>query len=57
MIRKLRVKLAAIIMAFVTVILACVMAAVLGLTRATLEHESLDMKIPPELSEFFLCLL
>ena len=43
MIRKLRVKLAAIIMAFVTVILACVMAAVLGLTRATLEHESLDM--------------
>ena len=43
MIRKLRVKLVAIIMAFVTVILACVMAAVLGLTRATLEHESLDM--------------
>lgn len=43
MVRKLRVKLAAIIMAFVTVILACVMAAVLGLTRATLEHESLDM--------------
>ena len=33
MIRKLRVKLVAIIMAFVTVILACVMAAVLGLTR------------------------
>lgn len=32
MIRKLRVKLVAIIMAFVTVILACVMAAVLGLT-------------------------
>ena len=43
MIRKLRVKLVAIIMAFVTVILACVMAAVLGLTRATLEHESLGM--------------
>ncbi len=43
MIRKLRVKLVAIIMAFVTVILACVMAAVLWLTRATLEHESLDM--------------
>lgn len=43
MIRKLRVKLVAIIMAFATVILACVMAAVLGLTRATLEHESLDM--------------
>ena len=43
MIRKLRVKLVAIIMAFVTVILACVMAAVPGLTRATLEHESLDM--------------
>ena len=43
MIRKLRVKLVAIIMAFVTVILACVMAAVLGLTRATLEHESIDM--------------
>ena len=43
MIRKLRVKLVAIIMAFVTVILACVMAAVLGLTRATLERESLDM--------------
>ena len=43
MIRKLRVKLLAIIMAFVTVILACVMAAVPGLTRATLEHESLDM--------------
>lgn len=43
MIRKLRVKLVAIIMAFVTVILACVMAAVLGLTRATLEHQSLDM--------------
>ena len=43
MIRKLRVKLLTIIMAFVTVILACVMAAVLGLTRATLEHESLDM--------------
>lgn len=38
MIRKLRIKLVAIIMAFVTVILACVMAAVLGLTRATLEH-------------------
>ena len=43
MIRKLRVKLVAIIMAFATVILACVMAAVLGLTRATLEHQSLDM--------------
>lgn len=43
MIRKLRVKLVAIIMTFATVILACVMAAVLGLTRATLEHESLDM--------------
>ena len=43
MIRKLRVKLVAIIMAFVTVILVCVMAAVLGLTRATLERESLDM--------------
>lgn len=43
MMRKLRVKLVAIIMAFVTVILACVMAAVLGLTRATLERESLDM--------------
>lgn len=43
MIRKLRVKLLAIIMAFVTAILACVMAAVPGLTRATLEHESLDM--------------
>lgn len=43
MIRKLRVKLVAIIMAFVTVILVCVMAAVLGLTRATLEHQSIDM--------------
>ena len=43
MIRKLRVKLVAIIMAFVTVILVCVMAAVLGMTRATLERESLDM--------------
>lgn len=43
MIRKPRVKLVNIIMAFATVILACVMAAVLGLTRATLEHESLDM--------------
>lgn len=43
MIRELRVKLVVIIMAFATVILACVMAAVLGLTRATLEHESLDM--------------
>ena len=43
MIRKLRVKLVAIIMAFVTVILVCVMAAVLGLTRTTLERESLDM--------------
>lgn len=43
MIRRLRAKLVAIIMAFVAVILACVMAAVLGLTRATLERESLDM--------------
>ena len=43
MIRRLRVKLVAIIMAFVTVILVCVMAAVLGLTSATLERESLDM--------------
>lgn len=43
MIRKLRAKLVAIIMAFVAVILVCVMAAVLGLTRATLERESLDM--------------
>lgn len=43
MIRRLRAKLVAIIMAFVTVILVCVMAAVLGLTRATLERESLDM--------------
>lgn len=43
MIRKLRVKLVAIIMAFVTMILICVMMAVLGLTRATLERESLDM--------------
>lgn len=43
MIRKLRVKLVAIIMAFVTVILACFMAAVLGLTRVTLERKSLDM--------------
>ena len=43
MIRKLCVKLVAIIMAFATVILACVMAAALGLIRATLEHESLDM--------------
>lgn len=30
-------------MAFVAVILVCVMTAVLGLTRATLERESLDM--------------
>ena len=43
MIRRLRAKLVAIIMAFVTVILVCVMTAVLGLTRATLERESLDM--------------
>lgn len=43
MIRRLRIKLVAIIMAFVTVILLCVMAAVLGMTRATLERESLDM--------------
>ena len=43
MIRRLRAKLVAIIMAFVAVILVCVMAAVLGLTRATLERESLDM--------------
>lgn len=43
MIRRLRAKLVAIIMAFVAVILACVMAAVLGLTRVTLERESLDM--------------
>lgn len=43
MIRRLRMKLVAIIMAFVTVVLVCVMAAVLGLTRATLERESLDM--------------
>ncbi len=43
MIRRLRIKLVAIIMAFVAVILICVMAAVLGLTRATLERESLDM--------------
>lgn len=43
MIRKLHIKLVAIIMAFVTMILICVMMAVLGLTRATLERESLDM--------------
>lgn len=43
MIRRLRMKLVTIIMAFVTVVLVCVMAAVLGLTRATLERESLDM--------------
>lgn len=43
MIRRLRAKLVAIIMAFVAVILVCVMTAVLGLTRATLERESLDM--------------
>lgn len=43
MIRQLRAKLVAIIMAFVAVILVCVMTAVLGLTRATLERESLDM--------------
>lgn len=43
MIRKLHIKLIAIIMAFVTMILICVMMAVLGLTRATLERESLDM--------------
>ena len=43
MIRRLRVKFVAIIMAFVAVILVCVMAAVLGLTRVTLERESLDM--------------
>lgn len=43
MIRRLRAKLVAIIMAFAAVILVCVMTAVLGLTRATLERESLDM--------------
>ena len=43
MIRKLHIKLVAIIMAVVTMILICVMMAVLGLTRATLERESLDM--------------
>lgn len=43
MIRRLRAKLVVIIMAFVAVILVCVMTAVLGLTRATLERESLDM--------------
>lgn len=43
MIRRLRIKLVAIIMTFVSIILVCVMAAVLGLTRATLERESLDM--------------
>lgn len=43
MIRRLRAKLVAIIMAFAAVILVCVMTAVLGLTRVTLERESLDM--------------
>ena len=43
MIRRLRVKLVAIIMAFVTIIFVCVMAAVLGLTSITLERESLNM--------------
>ena len=44
MIRRLRAKLVAIIMAFAAVILVCVMTAVLGLTRATLERESLDRR-------------
>lgn len=42
MIRRLRIKFVCITMSIVTVILAGVMVAVLGLTRASLERESLE---------------
>ena len=41
MIRRLKIKFVCITMSIVTVILLCVLAAVLGLTRASLQRESL----------------
>ena len=41
MIRRLKIKFVCITMSIVTVILLCVLAAVLGLTQVSLERESL----------------